>query len=151
MIAAGFGYAEGARLSRELGAWQTISWALVISAPMLLFPAIETMPHNFASVGWQSLCGFVYVSVVSMFLAFVVWYKGLALGGIARIGQLQLQQPFLTIFAAAMLLHEHVSWAEVLAALIVIACVLVGRRAGATPNNTACTMLQRDTPHATGP
>jgi len=69
--------------------------------------------------------------VISMFLAFVVWYKGLALGGIARIGQLQLLQPFLTILAAAMLLHESVSWKEVLAALIVIACVLIGRRAGA--------------------
>jgi drug/metabolite transporter (DMT)-like permease len=68
-----------------------------------------------------------------MFLAFVVWYKGLALGGIARIGQLQLLQPFLTIFAAAILLHERVSWSEVLAALIVIACVLIGRKSGATP------------------
>lgn len=146
VIAAGLGYAEGARLSRELGAWQTISWALVISAPILLFPTIETMPHNIASVGWQSLCGFLYVSVVSMFLAFVVWYKGLALGGIGRIGQLQLLQPFLTIAAAAMLLHEQVSWTEVLAALIVIACVLVGGRAGAMPNNTANTTLQREAP-----
>lgn len=128
VIAAGFGYAEGARLSKELGAWQTISWALIISAPILLFPALETMPRNFASLGWQSLCGFAYVSIVSMFLAFVVWYKGLALGGIARIGQLQLLQPFLTILVAAMLLHEQVSWAEILSALIVIACVIVGRR-----------------------
>ena len=144
VIAAGFGYAEGARLSRELGAWQTISWALVISAPILLLPVLETMPHHIALVGWQSLCGFAYVSVVSMFLAFVVWYKGLALGGIARIGQLQLLQPFLTILAAALLLHEHVSWPEVLAALIVIACVLIGRKAGATPNNTPGTTLQRD-------
>jgi len=143
VVAAGFGYAEGARLSRELGAWQTISWALVISAPILLFPALKTMPHNIASVGWQSLCGFAYVGVVSMYLGFVVWYKGLALGGIAKIGQLQLLQPFLTIVAAAMLLHEHVTWAEVLAALIVIACVLVGRRAGATPNNTANTTLPK--------
>jgi drug/metabolite transporter (DMT)-like permease len=151
VIAAGFGYAEGARLSRELGASQTISWALVISAPILLFPALKYMPHNIASIGWQSLGGFAYVSIVSMFFAFVVWYKGLALGGIARIGQLQLLQPFLTIGAAAMLLHEHVSWAEILAALIVIVCVLIGRRAGAMPNNTANTTLQRDAPQAARP
>lgn len=151
VIAAGFGYAEGARLSRELGAWQTISWALVISAPILLFPTLEFMPDNIASAGWQSLCGFAYVSAISMFFAFVVWYKGLALGGIARIGQLQLLQPFLTIAAAAMLLHEHVSWAEMLAALIVIICVLIGRRAGAMPNNTANTTLQRDAPQAARP
>lgn len=151
VIAAGFGYAEGARLSRELGAWQTISWALVISAPILLFPTLEFMPDNIASIGWQSLCGFAYVSVISMFFAFVVWYKGLALGGIARIGQLQLLQPFLTIAAAATLLHEHVSRAEMLAALIVIICVLIGRRAGAMPNNTANTTLQRDAPQAARP
>lgn len=128
VVAAGFGYAEGARLSRELGAWQTISWALVLSAPMLLFPVIKTMPHNLFAVGWQSLAGFIYVGVVSMFLAFVVWYKGLALGGIARIGQLQLLQPFLTIFAASILLHEPLSWPELLAAMVVISCVFIGRK-----------------------
>lgn len=128
VVAAGFGYAEGARLSRELGAWQTISWALVLSAPMLLFPVIKTMPHNLFAVGWQSLAGFIYVGVVSMFLAFVVWYKGLALGGIALIGQLQLLQPFLTIFAASILLHEPLSWPELLAAMVVISCVFIGRK-----------------------
>ncbi len=137
VIAAGFGYAEGACLSKELGSWQTISWTLVISAPILLLPALKTMPHDIALIGWQSLCGFAYVSVVSMFLAFVVWYQGLALGGIARIGQLQLLQPFLTIFAAAILLHELISWTEVLAALVVIACVVIGRLAGNTSTNGA--------------
>ncbi len=148
VIAAGFGYAEGARLSRELGAWQTISWALVISAPILLIPALETMPHDIASVGWQSLCGFAYVSVVSMFLAYLVWYKGLALGGIARVGQLQLLQPFLTILAAAILLHELISWKEVLAALVVIVCVLIGRSSAAAPGNPDVETLQRDASQA---
>lgn len=143
VIAAGYGYAEGARLSKELGAWQTISWALVLAAPILLFPVLKTMPDSLSTVGWQSLAGFIYVSVVSMFLAFVVWYKGLALGGIARIGQLQLLQPFLTIFAAAILLHERVSWSELLAALMVIACVLIGRKWGAARNHTANPAFER--------
>ena len=151
VIAAGFGYAEGARLSRELGAWQTISWALVISAPILLFPVLKTMPHNIAAIGWQSLSGFAYVSVVSMFFAFVVWYKGLALGGIAKIGQLQLLQPFLTIAAAAVILHEHVSWAEIVAALIVITCVMIGRRAGVMTNTATITTLQPVAPQAARP
>ena len=153
VIMAGFGYAEGARLSRELGAWQTISWALVISAPILLLPTLETMPHDIFSVGWQSLCGFTYVSVISMFFAFVVWYKGLALGGIARIGQLQLLQPFLTIFAASKLLFEPVSWAEVLAALIVIGCVSVPRHRWAEERgrNNPGTKLPQDTPQTTRP
>jgi drug/metabolite transporter (DMT)-like permease len=151
VIAAGFGYAEGARLAKELGAWQTISWALIISVPVLLLPALATMPHHIASVGWLSLLGFAYVSLVSMFLAFVVWYKGLALGGIARIGQLQLLQPFLTILAAALLLGEQVSWKEVLAALVVIACVLIGRKAGAAPGVATKSALGQDAPEAARP
>lgn len=132
-IAAGYGYAEGARLSRELGAWQTISWALVLSAPILLLPTLATAPEDFSSVGWRSAAGFAYVSVISMFLAFIVWYKGLALGGIARVGQLQLLQPFLTIFAAALLLHEAITLRDMLAVSIVLSFVLIGRRATATP------------------
>lgn len=151
VIAAGFGYAEGARLSRELGAWQTISWALVMAAPILLLPALESMPPDIASIGWKSLGGFAYVGVVSMYLGFVVWYKALALGGIARIGQLQLLQPFLTMIAASMLLHEAVSWRETLAASTVIACVLIGRRAGTAPNDTAGIALPLDAPQATRP
>lgn len=134
VLAAGFGYAEGARLSKVLGAWQTISWSLVISAPFLLLPVYKYMPLNMGAVGWQSLGGFVYVSVVSMFLGFVVWYKGLALGGIAKIGQLQLLQPFLTILAATMVLNEMFSWSEVIAALIVITCVVIGRLSGSIQN-----------------
>jgi drug/metabolite transporter (DMT)-like permease len=151
VIAAGFGYAEGARLSKELGAWQTISWALVLSVPILLLPVLETMPDNLSTLSWQSLAGFIYVSVVSMFLAFVVWYKGLALGGIARVGQLQLLQPFLTIFAAAILLHESVSWSEVLAALIVIACVLIGRKSGTASNNSGNPAFERGRAKAHNP
>jgi len=149
VLAAGFGYAEGARLSKELGAWQTISWALLIAAPILLIPALVSMPHDIAAVGWQSLCGFAYVSVVSMFLAFFAWYKGLALGGIARIGQLQLLQPFLSIFAAAVLLHEPVSWREVLTAMVVIACVLIGRSARTTPLKPDGITLHPASPQAT--
>lgn len=143
VIAAGYGYAEGARLSRELGAWQTISWALVLSVPLLLLPVLATMPSNLAAVGWKSLAGFAYVGVVSMFLGFIAWYKGLALGGIARVGQLQLLQPFLTILAAAMLLQESVAWPEVVAAVVVVTCVLIGRRAAASGKD-ASIALQRN-------
>jgi len=143
VISAGYGYAEGARLSRMIGSWQTISWSLIISVPILLIPAIYTMPNNIISIRWESLFGFAYVSIVSMFLAFIVWYKGLALGGIARIGQLQLLQPFLTISAAAMLLHELISWQEVTAALIVFTCVIVGRKAGAVKNISSTPLMEQ--------
>ncbi len=129
VLAAGFGYAEGARLARELGAWQTISWALLVSVPWLIVPVIDTFPEHLAAVSWSSVAGFAYVSVVSMFLAFIAWYQGLAMGGIARVGQIQLLQPFFTLAIAAALLHEQVSGAQMSVAMIVLVCVFVGRRA----------------------
>jgi drug/metabolite transporter (DMT)-like permease len=128
VVAAGFGYAEGARLSRELGAWQTISWALLLSVPVLLLPVLMTTPKSISAVGWMSLFGFAYVSVVSMYLAFFAWYKGLAIGGIARVGQLQLLQPFLTLVGAAIILNEVIYLSQVIVAIVVLICVIVGRR-----------------------
>lgn len=140
VVAAGFGYAEGARLSRQLGAWQTISWALVLSVPVLIFPVIQTFPKSVLTVGRASFFGFAYVSVISMFLAFFAWYKGLAMGGIARVGQLQLLQPFLTLAAAGLFLRENITRLQEMVALFVLVCVIIGRRAMSTsrvaPNDT---------------
>jgi drug/metabolite transporter (DMT)-like permease len=127
VVAGGVGYAEGARLSRELGAWQTISWALVLSVPVLLIPVLITAPKSISTLGWMSFLGFAYVSVVSMYLAFFAWYKGLAMGGIARVGQLQLLQPFLTLIGAAIILDEVIYRSQVIVAIIVLICVIVGR------------------------
>lgn len=132
VIAAGFGYAEGARLARELGAWQTISWALLISVPIIIVPVFDTFPAQLAAVQWSSVAGFAYVSVVSMFLAFIAWYKALAMGGIARIGQIQLLQPFFTLAVAGLFLNEPVSGAQLGVAMIVLLCVYFGRRARVT-------------------
>lgn len=144
VVAAGFGYAEGARLSRELGAWQTVSWALLLSVPVLVFPVIQTFPRNISAVGWMSFLGFAYVSVVSMFLAFFAWYKGLAMGGIARVGQLQLLQPFFTLGAAGVFLHENISQLQVVVAIVVLVCVIVGRKSMAAPVITANNALNTD-------
>lgn len=127
VVAGGFGYAEGARLSRELGAWQTISWALVLSVPVLIIPVCITAPKSISTLGWMSFLGFAYVSVVSMYLAFFAWYKGLAMGGIARVGQLQLLQPFLTLIGATIILDEVIYRSQVIVAIIVLICVIVGR------------------------
>ena len=50
--------------------------------------------------------GFAYVSVISMFLGFFAWYAGLARGGVAKIGQVQLAQPVLSLVWAALILGE---------------------------------------------
>jgi drug/metabolite transporter (DMT)-like permease len=128
ILACGLGYAEGGRLSRRLGGWQVISWALVLSLPVMLPIALWTMPDDFADVstaGWLALS---YVSLFSMMIGFIFWYRGLALGGIASVGQLQLLQPFLGFVLAAGLLHETVSLPMLATALLVVLCVAGSRR-----------------------
>lgn len=129
VIAAGFGYAEGARLARELGAWQTICWALIASIPLLVWPTYHYFPQDIDGLTLSTFLAFGYVSIFSMFLGFFAWYKGLAMGGIARVGQLQLLQPFLTLAASAALLSEQIAVSQVLAATIVIASVYFARKA----------------------
>lgn len=129
VAAAGLGYAEGAVLARSLGAWQVICWSLVLSAPALLPVVWQHAPVSFAAVSGRVWFSFFYVSVFSMFLGFFAWYRGLHLGGVARIGQIQLLQPFLTIVASAIFLEETLTLRTVLFAVGVIVCVALGRQA----------------------
>jgi drug/metabolite transporter (DMT)-like permease len=128
IVVCGLGYAEGAKLSRKLGGWQVISWALVLSLPVMLPLAWLTLPVSFAGVGRPAWLGFVYVSVFSMLIGFMFWYRGLAQGGIAAVGQLQLLQPFFGLVLAATLLGETVSWAMLFVTVGVVACVVGARR-----------------------
>lgn len=124
----GMGYAEGARLARTLGGWQVISWALALSLPVMLPGALLTRPESFGHVGGPAWIGFAYVSLFSMLIGFVFWYRGLAQGGIAAVGQLQLFQPFMGLGLAALLLHETVSWGMLLVTLAAVGCVAGARR-----------------------
>jgi drug/metabolite transporter (DMT)-like permease len=128
IVVCGLGYAEGAKLSRTLGGWQVISWALVLSLPVMLPLAFLTMPETFAGVGGPSWLGLVYVSLFSMLIGFVFWYRGLAQGGIASVGQLQLLQPFFGLTLAATLLGETVSATMLVVTVGVILCVAGARR-----------------------
>lgn len=123
VVVCGMGYAEGARLSRSLGGWQVISWALVLSLPVMLTVALLTMPKSFDHTGVPAWIGLAYVSLFSMLIGFVFWYRGLAQGGIAAVGQLQLFQPFMGLGLAALLLHEKVSWAMLVVTLGAVVCV----------------------------
>ena len=129
VAAAAIGYAEGGRLARAIGGWQVICWALVLSAPVLALPTLWSADERLLTAPGSSWVGFAYVSVVSMFLGFFAWYRGLALGGIAVVGQVQLLQPFLTIFASAWLLDERIDAATLIAAALVIASIAIGRTA----------------------
>ncbi|RKK05993.1 DMT family transporter [Pseudoroseomonas wenyumeiae] len=132
MIAAvllcGLGYAEGAVLSRRLGGWQVISWALLLALPLMAAFALATLPASWTAVGAPAWLGFAYVSVFSMLIGFVFWYRGLALGGTARVGQLQLLQPFISLVLSALLLREIVSWPMLATTGLVVLCVAGAKR-----------------------
>ena len=136
------GYAEGGALSRELGGWQTICWALLLSMPVVAPFAIAAAITGDLSGGTDAWLGFAYVSLVSMFLGFFAWYAGLARGGVAKIGQVQLAQPVLTLLWAALLLGEEVGPGTVAAALAVLVSVAATQRTrvtrlSAAPSRTA--------------
>jgi drug/metabolite transporter (DMT)-like permease len=128
IVVCGLGYAEGARLSRHLGGWQVISWALVLSLPVMLPLTWWARPASFDGVSQASLWGLAYVSLFSMLIGFVFWYRGLAAGGIASVGQLQLLQPFFGLLLAGLLLHEQVPPAMIAVTVMVVACVAGARR-----------------------
>jgi drug/metabolite transporter (DMT)-like permease len=134
VVMAGLSYAEGGRLAVGMGGWQVICWALVLTGPFLVLPtAWALIEHGLAGPPGAWL-GFGYVSLVSQFLGFFAWYRGLALGGIARVGQLQLLQPFVTIGAAALLLGEVITPGVLVAAAVVVGTIALGRKAGVRRN-----------------
>jgi drug/metabolite transporter (DMT)-like permease len=126
----GIGYAEGGVLAREYGGWRVICWTLVVclpvSLPVTVAAAVASPPRHVTA---GAAAGLIYVGVVSMCLGFFAWYQGLARGGLARIGRLQLAQPALTLGWSALLIGEHVSWLTAAAAAAVIGVTAVGRNA----------------------
>ena len=128
ILLCGLGYAEGATLSRRLGGWQVISWALLLSLPLMAVVALITTPGTWSGIGDRAWFGLAYVSIFSMFVGFIFWYRGLALGGIAGVGQLQLLQPFFGLALAGILLHEPVAWTMIAATGLVVLCVAGAKR-----------------------
>jgi drug/metabolite transporter (DMT)-like permease len=126
VVLCGLGYAEGGVLARELGGAQTVCWALVVSLPVTVPVSLYTADFSRATgLVWFS---FAYVTVVSMFLGFFAWYAGLAAGGVAKIGQIQLAQPVLTLMWAALVLGEPVGWPALATAAAVVVCVVLTQR-----------------------
>lgn len=122
------GYAEGGVLARRMGGLRVICWALILSLPISVPAAVLLQPDTFVGVPDQAWAGLAYVSLFSMLIGFIFWYRGLALGGIAAVGQLQLLQPLFGLAVSALLLHEPVGWPMLAATAGVIACVAGARR-----------------------
>jgi drug/metabolite transporter (DMT)-like permease len=129
VVLCAIGYAEGGALSRTLGGPTTICWALVLSLPLTAATTAAAAALTGLHAGATAWLGFAYVATISMFLGFFAWYAGLARGGVARIGQVQLAQPVLTLGWSAALLGEHVGPATLVTALVVLACVAATQKA----------------------
>lgn len=145
VLAAAVGYAEGGLLARELGSWQTVSWALVLSSPLmvgLMLGSMVRQPPSATPAQWAALA---YLGVVSMYLGFFAWYRGLAIGPMAQVSQVQLVQPVLSIGWAALLLGERLTWPTVLGALAVIACAGAAVRIRLDPRAVDTTGRTRNT------
>ncbi|BCJ54984.1 membrane protein [Actinoplanes sp. NBRC 14428] len=121
VLAAAVGYAEGGLLARELGSWQTVSWALLLAAPLMLGLTAAAVAGERPSGTAGQWLAFSYLSVVSMYLGFFAWYRGLAIGPMTRVSQVQLVQPVLGILWATLLLREPLGGATVAGGLAVVA------------------------------
>lgn len=128
ILVCGVAYAEGATLSRRLGGWQVISWSLLLSLPLMALIALAYLPVRWGSIHLGAWIGLGYVSIFSMLIGFIFWYRGLALGGIAGVGQLQLLQPFFGFLLATLFLHEPIAWTMVASTAIVVLCVAGAKR-----------------------
>ncbi|CAM3175548.1 DMT family transporter [Nocardioides dubius] len=128
VIVCAIAYAEGGLLARSLGSWQTISWALVVAAPvMVVLTVVAVLDQPPGTAGQDWLC-FAYLGAISMFLGFFAWYRGLAIGPMAQVSQVQLAQPVMSICWAALLLHEPIAATTVLGGLAVIGCAALAVR-----------------------
>jgi len=127
VIILGLSYAEGGKLSKEIGSWQVIAWAIVVGAPFFIIPIAMQFSAEMLKAPIEAWISLLYLAIVSQFLAYVAWYGGMAMGGIARVSQLQYLQPFLMIVFAALLLGESISTFTIVTAVIVVCSVFIGK------------------------
>jgi len=137
VIVCAIGYAEGGLLARELGSWQTISWALILALPLMLVLSLVSVSHQVPTGGIAAWGSLAYLGMVSMFLGFVAWYRGLAIGPMSRVSQVQLAQPVMTLGWAALILGEQLGWVTIAGGLAVIACALFAIRSRGTVTTPA--------------
>jgi drug/metabolite transporter (DMT)-like permease len=129
VVLGALGYAEGGKLARVLGGWQTIAWTLVFSAPFLLLPTWWLTGEQWRGASWTAWAALLYLALFSQLIGFFFWYGGMAIGGVARAAQAQLTQLFLTLFLSIWLLSERVDASTWLVAVAVILAVVATRRA----------------------
>jgi len=127
VVILGLSYAEGGMLAQELGSWQVIAWAIIIAVPVLIIPVSLNVSGEMLHAPLKAWISFLYLAIVSQFLAYVAWYGGMAMGGISRVSQIQYLQPFLMIIFAALFLHESITVFTIVIAIAVVLSVIIGK------------------------
>ena len=128
IISGGIAYTASGSLARTMPGWEVISWALVASLPVSLLASWALFPDNPAAVSADAWLGLLYSAVMAQWMGFFFWNAGLAMGGISRISQVQLVQPFVTVGLAASVNRETIDLQTILFALAVVAVVGIGTR-----------------------
>jgi len=129
VVILGLSYAEGGKLAGEIGSWQVIAWAIIIGAPFFIIPVGLQFSTEMLQAPLQAWVSFLYLSIVSQFLAYVAWYSGMSMGGIARVSQIQYLQPFFMIVFATLFLNESITIFTIAVAVIVVISVILGKNA----------------------
>jgi drug/metabolite transporter (DMT)-like permease len=128
------GYGFSGRLTASMPGWEVISWILVMALPLSLPAAALTMPHDLAAIPLKPWLGLLYVALFSQWIGFFAWNAGMAMGGIARVSQVQLLQPFITFALAALFNDEIITLPIVLfAAAVVVTVAISARTRGSRP------------------
>lgn len=132
IAASAVGYAFSGRLTSSMPGWEVISWVLVIALPISIPASLLTMPADIMQLPAKPLLGLLYVTLFSQWIGFFAWNAGMAMGGIARVSQMQLLQPFVTFALAALFNDETITWHIVAFAAAVVATVAISTRMRAT-------------------
>lgn len=141
---AAIGYAEGGALARDMSGWRVICWALVLAAPLTIPIGAVAGATSDLSASGDAWLGFAYVAAISALFGFFPWYAGLARGGVAKIGQIQLVQPLLTLAWSALLLSERIGAATLVASIAVVASVVATQRTRVTRMGQAPLVTSRE-------
>jgi drug/metabolite transporter (DMT)-like permease len=123
----GLGYAYGARASQHLPGWQVISWALVFALPLTI-PVSGWFAPVLSAVTPKAWAAFTYLALMSQYIGFFFWYRGLALGGIAKVSQVQLLQIFMTFAVSAALVGESIDVVTWSVAVLIVFIIALSKR-----------------------
>jgi drug/metabolite transporter (DMT)-like permease len=128
VVAGAFGYTLSGRLSRSMPGWEVISWQVAAFLPLSMLATFTLWPPALGNVPAPAWAGLLYVGFVSQFFAFFVFNAAMAIGGVSRVGQLMLLQPFVIVALAAPVNGEPIRLMTLLYAAAVVATVIVGQR-----------------------